>query len=311
MTAYFLLLVTAALWGIAAPIVKYTLTFIDPISFLFYRFILVSLLFSVPFLMAIRKKPLSLRQLIKLGGIGAIGGPITLLLIFFGADRTSSLNASLIIAMAPVLVVLSGAWFLKEKVTKRERLGLTIALGGTVLTVIQPLIAGNGFARSHLWGNLLLLIHNFVWTTYCILIKKQSDKHSPLVLTAITFFSGVVILTPLFLNQKALYNPQRFPYQAPEPPLRVATPDPKAIPGILYMSIFSSVIAYTTHNWGMSLIEASEGTIFTYLQPVFAAPLAFFWLDEKMSLPFWLGAGLIGLGVFLAESRSEIIKGKS
>lgn len=290
LTAYGLLLLTAALWGWAAPIVKYTLNFIDPIGFLFYRFWLVSFLFLPPFFIAVKKKPLPFKVFFRHFLIGLIGGPLTLLLIFFGADKTTSLNASLIVAMAPVFIVLAGVFFLKEVVTKKEQLGLALAVAGTLVTVVQPIANHHPSASAPLIGNLLLFTHNFVWTTYVILIKKESQKYSPLILTAITFFSGVFVLTPLFFLKTNLS-----PFQIPTP----------AIWGILYMSLFSSVIAYTTYNWGISLIEASEATLFTYLQPLFAAPLSFFWLKEKVSPLFLLGATLIAFGVFLTEYRSQ------
>jgi len=279
--AYTLLLLTAMLWGFAAPIVKYTLAFIDPIGFLFYRFLLVSLLFSIPFLITFKKKPVSPIQLTKLGLVGVLGGPITLLLIFFGAEKTTAIDASLIVAMAPILIVLAGSIFLKEKVTRWENLGLLVALAGTAVTIIQPLIEGAAFARV---------------------------QFSPLVLTALTFFSGFLILTPIFFYQKLtpFFEELQPPYMMESGAIfTIFDIHPKAIFGILYMSIFSSIIAYTTYNWGLSLIEASEATLFTYLQPIFAAPLAYFWLKETITAPFLIGASLIALGVFLTEYRGK------
>jgi len=287
--AYFLLLLTAVLWGFASPVIKYTLEFINPIPFLFYRFWLVSLIFLIPLIINLKKDHLSGQGFLKIFLTGILGGPLTLLLIFWGIDKTTSLSASLIVAMSPLFIVLGGAIFLKEKVTKKEQIGTVIALLGTIITIIQPSLGREGLNRSHLWGNFLIFIHNFVWATYCILIKKESQKYSPLILTAITFISGVFVLTPLFFIQK----------------IPLFEINSMAIPGILYMSIFSSVVAYTTYNWGISLIEASEATLFSYLQPLFAAPLAFFWLGEKITLPFIIGAVIIAMGVYLTESRGK------
>jgi drug/metabolite transporter (DMT)-like permease len=72
------------------------------------------------------------------------------------------------------------------------------------------------------------------------------------------------------------------------------------------MTVISSVIAYFTYHLGYSLIEASEATVFDYLKPVIAAPVAVLWLGEKITLPFLIGAGIIALGVFLTESRPQI-----
>ncbi|MFZ5366259.1 MAG: EamA family transporter, partial [Patescibacteria group bacterium] len=48
LTAYLLLTLTAAIWGIAGPVIKNTLQFIPPFTFLFWRFLLASLIF-LPF----------------------------------------------------------------------------------------------------------------------------------------------------------------------------------------------------------------------------------------------------------------------
>ena len=79
----------------------------------------------------------------------------------------------------------------------------------------------------------------------------------------------------------------------------------KALGGILYMAIFSSVIAYTLYEYGLSIIEASEATLFAYLQPIFAAPVALLWLKEKITPPFIIGAVVIGLGVAISEYRTK------
>ncbi|MFC1790454.1 DMT family transporter [Patescibacteria group bacterium] len=292
--AYGLLSLTALLWGWAAPVIKYTLRFISPIEFLFYRFLLVSLFFIVPFILEIRQKNLHWKDLYSLFLIGLLGGPITLLLIFIGTNYTTSLNSSLIVSISPIFIVLGGAFFLKEEITTREKTGLIFAVFGAIVTVVQPgLASGSGTSKAMI-GNLILLVHNFVWAAYCLLVKKKSARFSPTIITAITFFSGLFVLPLLFF-------PQRFALAPLEPVFKISR---QAWPGILYMSVFSSVIAYTTYNWGMSLIEASEGTIFTYLQPIFAAPLSFFWLNEKISPTFLLGTLLIVIGVFLTEYRS-------
>ncbi len=69
------------------------------------------------------------------------------------------------------------------------------------------------------------------------------------------------------------------------------------------MAILSYVLAYFLYNFGISKIEVSEAAIFSYLQPLFAAPLAVLWLKEIVTLPFLFGASVIALGVFLSEYR--------
>lgn len=288
--AYLSLLAAVILWGWAGPIVKYTLDYASPIEFLFHRFWLVSLIFLPFFWKTLQKTPRAkFKDLFWLTIIGLLGGPICLLLIFTGAELTTSLDASLIVAMAPVFVVLTCLIFLKEKVTPQEKIGLLICLTGTLITIIGPLAEGDFFATSHLKGNLLVLTSNFAWAAYIVLIKKYSPRYSALITTPLTFLAGLIVLAPLFFVQST--------------PL---LPTPQAIPGIIYMAIASSVIAYTAYNHGVALIEASEATMFSYLQPIFAAPLAFFWLKETFTRHFLIGALFIAFGVYLTERRTPL-----
>ncbi|HEB14007.1 MAG TPA: EamA family transporter, partial [candidate division WWE3 bacterium] len=46
-----------------------------------------------------------------------------------------------------------------------------------------------------------------------------------------------------------------------------------------------------------------EAALFLYLEPVFAAPLAYLWLGESITPTFIIGAAVIAAGVILTEYR--------
>jgi len=293
--AYLLLLITAIIWGFASPVIKYTLQFINPFSFLFWRFLIVSIIF-LPFFFYYKNKKnikLPLKKLLQLGGIGFLGITICLSLLFIGYKHTTAIDGSLIYSVAPIMVIVGGAFLLKEEVTKKEKLGALIAFLGSIVTIVQPLLEGKAFALENILGNVIILFSAVAWAGYCLLLRKTEDKKNtdPFILTAIIFFTGLITIIPFYIWEYLTINNQQL------------TINKLAIPGVLYMSLFSSIIAYLTHNLGYSLIEASEATVFDYLKPIFAAPLAVVWLGEKITGPFLIGAGLIFLGVILTETR--------
>jgi drug/metabolite transporter (DMT)-like permease len=159
--------------------------------------------------------------------------------------------------------------------------------------ISQPLLEGSAFAQKNLLGNLLIVLSNIVWTAYIIASKKEFKKHSPFVITAVSFLTGLVVIFPLALleNGSQIFNFSFLIFNS------------NALWGVLYMAIFSSVIAYFAFELGLKSIEASEASLFAYLQPIFAAPAAVFWLGERITTPFLLGAGIIALGVFLTECK--------
>ncbi len=78
---------------------------------------------------------------------------------------------------------------------------------------------------------------------------------------------------------------------------------PPSIYGILYMALFSGILAYTFYNKALESIEASKLAVFYYLQPLVAVPVSLVLLGDTISYIFVAGAGLIIFGVFLVEKH--------
>ncbi|MBU0619027.1 DMT family transporter [Patescibacteria group bacterium] len=295
--AYLALITTAIIWGISPPIIKYTLNFISPTDFLFWRFLLVSILILPVFLKKIKVQPFELCDLPQILLVAFCSTSLTLGLLFFGLNKTSSVDAAVLAATVPIMIVLGGVVFLKEVITRQEKIGLALAFGGTLIAVLSPLLKSSGtFTTQNLLGNILILVSNISWATYTLLGKNLAKKYSSFNLTAMAFFVGLITYIPLFLLSSSYRITMNF------------LPNIQAIPGILFMSLFASIIAYFTYAYGVSLIEASEATLFTYLQPIFTIPLAVFWLGETVDPSFIMGAIFIVIGVFLTEYKKQSVK---
>ncbi|MFC1711270.1 DMT family transporter [Patescibacteria group bacterium] len=310
--AYFYLLTTALIWGIASPVIKNTLQYIDPFSFLFWRFLIVSIILLPIYFIYTHKKKIHLtnKKVLKLSALGLLGTTFGLGLLFVGYKYTTAIDGSLIYSVSPIFVIIGGALLLKEKVTKMEKLGALVAFIGSIVTIIQPVLEGKAFALENIGGNILILFSAISWAAYCLLVRKfeykDKDKTDPFVLTSIGFFAGLFTVIPIFLYENVALN--NYLKSVFMPTQALFHLNVQALPGIIYMSIFSSIVAFLTYNLGYSLIEASEATIFDYVKPVFTAPIAVLWLGEKITLPFLTGAALIFLGIFLTEFKSKKLR---
>lgn len=297
--AYLFLLTTNIIWAVASPVIKYTLAYIPPFAFLFWRFFLTCLIITPIYLIYRKKKAIQFSsfKLFKLFVLGALGTTISLGLFFVGMNYTTSIDAVLIDTIAPLLIVIGGAVFLNENITKIEKIGTALAFTGSLVTIIQPLLDGKALAYKNIYGNLLVLLSTITWAAYCLLVRKveakDKEKVDPLSLTSLSFFAGLITVMPLYIWESL---------SLPMASVNII-PNSGAWLGIGFMAIFSSVIAYFTYNAGFALIEASEATVFDYLRPIMAAPLAVLWLKEQITGPFLLGAILIFGGVFLTEYK--------
>lgn len=283
--AYLALLSASFIWGIAPPVIKYTLKFITPFGFLFYRFLITTIIALPFFLQRIKKIRPSLKDWLLYFILGFLCAPANLSLLFWGIQKTSSIDASVISIASPIMIVLGGAFFLKEQVTPKEILGIVIAFIGTIITIIQPLLETNKNPFSYIEGNILVFAGTIVWVAFVLLTKKNLHL-DPIIISLFSFMTGLIFFLPFSFFQ----------------PLSLPLP---ALPGVFFMSIFSSLIAYTAYTFGLSKIEASEATVFTYLQPIFALPVAILLLQEKPTFPFILGSFLVILGVFICEHKTK------
>src|SRR3989304_7057847 len=194
--AYGLLLIVAIIWGVAGPIIKYTLGGISALPFLTYRFGLSAAVALVLMLATSLRLPkhVNLGQLIL---YSFLTSTVSLGFLFLGLEKTTVLDATLISAVSPLLVALAGVMYLKEHVTTREKIGMGIAFLGTVFTIIDPVFR-NGIAENQLRGNILVLGYLLASPRSAVLAKKLiREGAQEITLTNYSFVVGFVTILPL------------------------------------------------------------------------------------------------------------------
>lgn len=290
--AYILLVVVAVIWGVASPVIKYTLNEFDPLTFLTYRFgvstILAIIIFSI-FGFNVPKNKKTFWTMIL---YGFITSTISLGLLFLGLNNTTVLNSSLITLISPLVISMAGVVFLKETITKREKLGMGIAVLGTFLTLIGPILQNLNGASGTV-GNLFVLGYVLSAAVGVIMGKKLLRAGvKPLTMANFSFIVGFITLLPFALFSGISIDSISqipFTYHA----------------GVFYMAILSGSFAYYLSNRAQKSIEVSEASVFSYLHPLFAAPLAVLWLGEKITPVFIIGAVIIAIGVMIAEVKKK------
>ena len=290
--AYLLLIINTIVWGLAVPVVKPALSFTTPERFLFYRFLLASIL-TLPFLIFNWNKwKLNLKTVIKIGSLELIGTTLILWLFYYSLKLTSAIESSIISSVAPLFITALGIFILKEKETKREWRGLLLALLGTLIIAVEPLANQDGRISGNFAGNALMLLQNIVWAVYLVLAKKIYRHYSKLAITAISFWVGTITFFILSLPSG-------------NPLLLISAEISQAMVlwAVIYMAIFGSIIGATTYLAGQNLIEISEASLFTYLQPLIAIPISLIFLHENLSPLTIVAIILIFIGVVTGEKK--------
>lgn len=284
----------SAIWGVAGPVIKFGLDYIPPFTFLFLRFLIVAFIFLPFFVKEERKKPIHESDYPNLIWIGLLGMTLNLGLIFLGFERTSSIEGTIITSSTPIMIVLAGWLFLKEKINRLEKTGIAVAFVGTLFVTAEPFFRGNGESPvnfSGLTGNLLILLSNFAFVGYTLVSRKVTKKYSAMTLTFTSVIIGLLSFLPLSLYEVFIEN--RIPFFTGE-----------SVTSLIYMSLLSLAAAYFLYEWSLRYVEASEAGVFAYLQPIFMFPAAYFILNERITPLLWPGILIAGIGVVIATAGS-------
>ena len=291
--AYLMLLVVAIIWGIASPVIKHTLEGFSADVFLTYRFGVSTIVALVLFLITGIHLPKKASSLLLLVLYGFLNSVVSLGLLFFGMENTTVLEAGLITLASPLLVSTAGVYFLHEHITRREKIGMIIAIIGTIFTIVDPLI-NNGHSSIRFSGNLLVFGY-VISTLITTLIAKKilKDGVNPLTMTSISFIIGFVSFLAFILTKMPIT----------ELILQIRSVKPEYHLGVLYMAIISGNLAFYLSNKAQKTIEIGEQSLFAYLYPIFSLPIAVYWLGEKVTPVIILGGIIVTVGVAIAEIK--------
>lgn len=293
--AYLMLLIVSVIWGVASPIIKYTLQGFHADIFLAYRFGISTILAIIIFAINGIHLPRDPKLILLVILYGFLNSVVSLGFLFFGMENTTVLEAGLITLASPLLISTAGVYFLHEHITKRERVGMLIAILGTALTIVGPFIT-NGHSSIKFSGNLMVFGYVIATLVTTLLVKKLLKKDvNPMMLTNVSFIIGFLSFLGFVLSKTTLEN---FYYQIINTPIQYHY-------GVLYMAVISGTLAFWLSNKAQKSIEIGEQSLFSYLYPIFSLPLAVVWLGEKVTSIHILGGIIIILGVTIAEIKKK------
>lgn len=290
---YLALILAHAIWGINFVVAKVTLQEFPPMSLAFLRFALASLLLAPFFLAQTKKVKIDKADLPKLITIGLFVITLNITFFFEGIKRTSVVDASVLTLIIPMLSVLLGWWFLKEKVFLVNLLGIALGLAGALVIVGLPQAFTGAISSQALTGNLFIVLAATSWVIGATISKKVLKKYPSLVVTAIAFLVGMV----------SMIIPASIEYV--QNPTWISQVTILGVLGLAFMTLLSSISAYFLFEWGLSNTSIIVADLFQYIEPFVATALAVLILGEKISSPFVIGGALVLIGAYLGTFAKE------
>ncbi|MEI7025069.1 DMT family transporter [Paenibacillus sp. y28] len=211
----------------------------------------------------------------------AVLGIVSYNFLLYEALRfTTSMNAALVNAMNPAVIVIFSALLLKESISRMKVLGLLVSLLGVLLVLTNGQLQ-QIFHMDYNAGDLLMLLAIVVWTLYSIAGRKMKGL-PPIAATAASALIGLLLVAPFFFLSGGLSLP-----------ISAA-----AAWGIVYMGIFPSVGSFIFWNAALRQIGVSRAGIYLNLITVFTAILSLA-LGKPITIVQIAGGLLVFAGVYL------------
>lgn len=225
-----------------------------------------------------------LREWKLIAAIGLTGIAAFHTCVYLALVTTTAINALLWLAMTPLLIVL-GSWLVfQDRITLQQLLGIGVSLVGAIVLIAQgsmSLLMALRFSTGDLW----MLLAVVLWAIYSLLLKRSPVELPQTALLSASTVAAILLMSPVYLW--GLPSEQQL------------LPSTQVVWGLLYVSLFASVLAFLLWNNGVSRIGPSRAGTFIYLMPVFGAVLSVAFLGEGVQLFQLAGGVLVFSGIAL------------
>jgi drug/metabolite transporter (DMT)-like permease len=228
------------------------------------------------------------RDLPGIAALGVLAVAVNQLLFLGGLALSTPGHAALLYAMAPIFVFLFELVRGRERASPRKVTGIAIAFAGTVVVLSARGVLGVAGARDVLVGDLFLLGAVITWSLYAVGGKAYAARYGGLAAGAGTLVAGTLVCALPGLA---------FAFH----PRSIAAASGWALASLGYLVLVTSVLAWLIYYWALGRAEASRVAIWSNLQPVLTAILAWALYGELLTGPFVAGGAMVVAGVVLTE----------
>jgi len=194
-------------------------------------------------------------------------------LVHGGTAKTSVLTFTM-----PIWANLLALYFLKEKMTNKQILAITVSLIGLIL-IFDPVHKNADFNSM-----LIAISAGFFWGCGVISVKKYNKKYPQVELLNLTawqmLLGSLPILVVIVAKGMEIYEINPFFWKAS-----------------FYNIIFCNALAWLLWNYGVKHLKTSEVSTISLLAPVIGSLAAFLELHEALKINEGIGLIMILCGV--------------
>ncbi len=189
----------------------------------------------------------------------------------------------------PIFTALLAAWWLKERVTAPQWLGITVAALGMIVLVLG---LGRGESGGEAIGPVVMALAPLSWAVFTVVSKPLLLRYHPPVLTTYTTAIGALSVLPLM---------------RPATMSRLATASWTELGTAVYIGAVALAGGFYLWYVGLSRLGAARAGSFALLVPFIGVLGGVLFLGQPIGWPLLVGGTLIlgGMRLVLAPQRAS------
>lgn len=268
---------------------------INPTAMVLIRLVCCTFLFwLIKFLFV--KERVARKDLLRLAACGLFGGAANQLLFFHGISLTSPIDASIIMTITPVIVLVFSLLILKEPITKNKLLGISIGGAGAITLILY---GNNAIGTSSFLGNLFVFLNASCYGLYLVIAKTLMKKYRAITIISWVFLFGLILVFPFGINDLLTTNFEAF------------TLNTYLVIG--YVVLFTTFLAYLFNVYALNYVSPSVNSSYVYFQPavsfIMVSIFAYTLIDDTYSKDInfvkILSCLLVIIGVYLVSKAQK------
>ncbi|MCR5033976.1 MAG: DMT family transporter [Clostridia bacterium] len=255
--------------------IEYILKYIDSVTLVCVRLIVVSLLLHLahrvmqgPFRV---EKGDMLRFLIA----GGLGTGVYYIFEAIGIGMTSAALSSIILAMVPLFGLFGDRIANGTAITVRKLIGVTVSIIGVIIIVFG---AGSSEISGTLLGVGLLFMAAIFWALYILIAKPLNGTYSTMTVTTGVFSAGAIVDIPIFF----LYKPSN-----------ILTLSPGNFFLIILFAVICIGLANLLYMYGVGKLPIIVSSILMNVLPVVTVIVSWIVFHETLTALQLFGGALI------------------
>jgi drug/metabolite transporter (DMT)-like permease len=283
------LVLANVLYGTSYLTSRIALEAVPPATLAFVRLVLAGALLGVLATRRERSAPRPASDRWRIAWMGILGFAVAYALAHWGVYHSTVTNASLLIVVEPLSLIVLSPLVLGERLGRLESVGAGLAIVGTVLVVVNGVPGLTERIAPHWKGDLVLILSGIAFAAYTLIGRDVLARHEPFGVTLWSIVWGAAAIAPL----------AAFEWTVPRP----VTLTPATVATIVFLGLAISGYGYLVWNWAIQRVPAPRAAVFLTIQPIVGAGLGNVFLGEPVTPYTIAGGGLIVLGLALTVRR--------